>query len=454
MSPGDQTHQELEDPSQHRFLRAPHRTVLSLSFCVLVSILAEPLTGLVDTAFVSRLGTPSLAALGIGTTVLTSIFWVFNFLQIGTQTETGRLLGAGDRSRARELFGLALTMAACIGVVMIAVGLLVVSPAATLMGAQGNVHQHAVTYLWIRVFGAPAVLITITCFGALRGLQDMRTPMWIALGINLLNIVLDAVLIFGAGPIPALGIAGAAWASVASQYLGALWSLLAVRSRLGLPSRLHTRDARKILVIGRDLFLRTGLLTGFMLLGTRAATLMGEDQAAAHQAVRSVWLFTAFALDAFALTAQSLTSYFLGAKRIDSALRVARVSCFWGLLTGVVLTFAMLGGQGLAEDLLVPTAALDAFALAWLIAALTQPINAISFVTDGIHWGTGDFRYLRNAMFLATAFGAAAIYFMDEGTPGALTTLWIITAAWIAIRSLFGVIRIWPGFGESPLRQT
>ena len=370
------------------------------------------------------------------------------------QTETGRLLGEGDRPRARELFGLALTMAACLGVGMIAVGLAVVSPAATFMGAQGEVHDDAVTYLGIRVLGAPAVLITITCFGALRGLQDMRTPMGIALGINLLNILLDAVLIFGAGPIPALGIAGAAWASVASQYLGMFWSLLAVRSRLGLPSRLHTRDARKILVIAGDLFLRTGLLTGFMLLGTRAATLMGEDQAAAHQAVRSVWLFTAFALDAFALTAQSLTSYFLGARRPDAALSVARVSCFWGLLTGVVLTFAMLGGQGLVEDLLVPPAALHAFAVAWLVAALAQPLNAVSFVTDGIHWGTGDFRYLRNAMFLATTCGAAAIYFMDESKPDALTTLWIITAGWIAIRSVFGVIRVWPGIGASPLRRS
>lgn len=443
-----------EDPSQHPFVRAPHHTVMSLSFWVLVSILAEPLTGLVDTAFVSRLGAAPLASLGVGATVLGSMFWVFNFLQIGTQTETGNFLGQGNRPRARELCGLALVLATGIGLAIIAVALPLLSPAATAMGAQGEVHEGAVTYLGIRIFGAPAVLITITCFGALRGLQDMRTPMWIALGINLLNILLDAILIFGWGPIPAMGIAGAAWASVVSQYLGMFWCLLAVRAKLGFPSRLHTRDVRKILVIGGDLFMRSGLLTGFMLLATRAATLSGEESAAAHQAIRAVWFFTAFALDAFALTAQSLTSYFLGAREPDQALRVARVTSFWGLLTGAVLTIAMLMGQGLVEDLLVPASALDVFAVAWLVAALAQPLNALSFVTDGIHWGTGDFRYLRNAMFGATAFGAAAIYFMDEAQPGALTTLWIITAAWISIRSLFGVIRIWPGFGNSPLKQT
>ena len=123
-----------EDPSQHPFVRAPHRTVLSLSFWVLVSILAEPLTGLVDTAFISRLGAAPLASLGIGAVVLGSLFWVFNFLQIGTQTETGNFLGQGDRPRARALCGLALVLATGFGMGIIAVGLPLLGFAATAMG--------------------------------------------------------------------------------------------------------------------------------------------------------------------------------------------------------------------------------------------------------------------------------------------------------------------------------
>jgi MATE family multidrug resistance protein len=406
----------------------------------------------VDTAFVSQLGAPPLAALGVGTVVLTSVFWVFNFLQIGTQTEIGRLLGEGNRPRAQELCGLALTFAISLGVAMIAVGLPLIGRAAAAMGAQGQVLEDSVTYLGIRLLAAPFVLITITAFGALRGLQDMRGPMYIAVGINLLNIALDPILIFGFGPIPALGIAGAAWATVFSQFLGALGSLWAVRSRLGFPSRLHGRDATRILSLGGNLFLRTGLLTAFMLLSSRAATTMGEVPAAAHQAIRAVWIFTAFVLDAYALTAQSLTSYFLGARRLDQARRVARVSCSWGLVTGLALTLLMVAGEGIVTELLVPEVALELFAVGWLICALAQPLNALSFVTDGIHWGTGDFRYLRNAMFLATAFGASALYFLDEKDPHALTTLWLITAGWIAIRAVFGLVRIWPG-RNGPLGQ-
>ena len=87
------------------------------------------------------------------------------------------------------------------------------------------------------------------------------------------------------------------------------------------------------------------------------------------------------------------------------------------------------------------------------MAVITQPINALAFATDGIHWGTGDFRFLRNVMISATLFGGIAIYLLDETVSGALTWIWLITVFWITIRAVFGVMRIWPGFGKSPLKK-
>ncbi len=440
-----------DSPDRHPFVRRPHRTLISLTLPVLVSLIAEPVTGLVDTAFVARLGSAPLAALGVGTVVLSCVFWVFNFLGIATQTEVARAHGAGESARGREVAGLALALAAGLGVILSLVGWPSVGLAARAMGAQGPVHEAAALYLRIRVLGGPALLVMMAAFGALRGLQDMRTPLWIAVGSSALNVVLDAILIFGAGPVPAFGVAGAAWASVASHWLGATWALGAVRSRLGFPSRLHARDARQLLVVGRDLFLRTGLLITFILFTTRAATRIGMDGGAAHQAIRQVWLFTALVLDAYAATAQSLVSYFLGAQRLDQARRVAAIACAWGLATGGALCFAMWVGENAVARLLVPESARGLFATAWLVAALAQPLNALSFVTDGIHWGTGDYRYLRNGMLTATGLGVAAIVLLDENATGALTSVWVITSGWISVRTAFGVARIWPGVGASPL---
>ena len=181
-------------------------------------------------------------------------------------------------------------------------------------------------------------------FGALRGVQDIRTPLWIAIATNTLNLGLDWILIFGIGPFPRLELAGAAWASTVAQWLGAGAALYAVRRRLGLAPQIDWAEARRLLVVGSDLFVRTALLLVFVALAGRAAMRLGEDAGAAHALIRSIWMLTAFFLDAFAVVAQSLVGYFVGAARIDLARRVAGVCIGWSLATGVPAAVAMLAG--------------------------------------------------------------------------------------------------------------
>ncbi len=424
-----------------------------MSFPVLLSLVAEPLTGLVDTAFVARLGSESLAALGVGTVTLSGIFWIFNFLGIGTQTEVAQAYGRQEFNVAKEVGGSALILGALIGILLVVLGLPFVPYVSRIMGASGAVYDLSSQYIQIRLFGAPAVLLTIAAFGIFRGMQDMRTPFWVAISINTLNIILDPLLIFGYGPFPRLGVFGAGLASTVSQWIGASCLVWVVHKRIGLPSRIRFNDVLKLFKIGRDLFIRTGLLTAFYIITTRAATRIGADAGAAHQAVRQVWVFSFLFLDAYATTGQSLVGYFIGPRLMEQTRRVARIVCLWSVLTGLVMGVVLWFGRGMVITFLVPPSALSLFIPAWAIAALIQPINALAFATDGIHWGTGDFRYLRNAIITASTFGAVAIYLLDETIAGALTWIWLITAFWIVIRALFGVIRIWPGVGNSPLKR-
>ncbi len=435
----------------HAFALRPHRTLLALSFPVLISLIAEPLTGLADTAFIARLGTVPLAGLGIGTAVLSGIFWAFNFLGISTQTAVAHADGTGARSRGCDASGLAMALGGIIGCALALLGFAALDLALVFMSDDAEIQAAAGIYLAIRLLGGPAILISMAAFGALRGLQDMRTPLAIALAQNALNIALDALLIFGLGPIPALGIAGAAWASVASQWLAAIWAVEAVRRSLGLPSRIHWSGARNLLRVGRDLFVRTGSLILFIVLTTRAATLLGADEGAAHQVVRQFWILSALLLDAFGAAAQSLIGFFLGAGQVRHARRVAAIACIWGAGTGIALTIVMLvASSGVAAGFLPPEVH-ALFGAAWIVFALAQPANALAFVTDGIHWGTSDYRFLRNAMIASTGAGLIALYGIHPTGPHALTVIWVITAGWIAIRTLFGIARIWPGFGASPL---
>jgi len=439
-------------PETHPFLTQPHRTLIVLSSPVLLSLIAEPLTGLVDTAFITRLGAVPLAGLGIGTVALSSVFWIFNFLSIGTQTEVAQSIGQKKRANAIRVTSLALVMSVAFGVLMFMIG----SPGAAflsrLMGAEAGVLSNATQYIQIRLFGGPAVLVTLAGFGALRGMQDMRTPLWIAVTINILNMVLDAPLIFGWGPVPALGVGGSALATVISQWLGALWAISATIRRLGFTWDIHLDEALSLIKIGGDLFIRTGVLTLFLLLSTRIANQISVEAGAAHQAIRQVWFFTALVLEAFAMTAQSLVGYFLGSAQVTIARQVAKLSTYWSIGTGIALAALMLLSTQPVIGLLVPQSAAAVFIPAWVVAAITQPINSLAFISDGIHWGTGDYRYLRNGMLFSTAFASIAMLMIDTGAARAFMWVWAAIGLWIVLRSIVGIGRIWPGFGGSPLR--
>lgn len=435
------------------FLHRPYRNFFLLWIPVLFSILAEPLTGLVDTAFVAKLGAESLAALGVGTVVLTSGMWLFNFLSVGSQTEVSQAFGSQDIDRGRRFGSLALIFAVTVGLLM-AVLLVLLAPVLTIaMGATDLLSEHAVIYIRFRALGSPAILVTMTSFGILYGLTDMRLPLVIAVAVNVLNILLDALLIFGFGPIPALGIAGAAIASAISQWIGALWCGYIIHKRIGFTKNIDLADVKKLLAIGRDMFVRTGSLILFMLLATRSATMLGAESGAAHQAIRQVWVFTSLFLDASAITAQSIIGYFFGSGHIDNARKVARLVCYISIWVGLFLMAVMLAGASTVAAILVPASGVVLFYPAWTISAIIQPVAAIAFVTDGIHWGTGDFTYLRNVVISATLCGVLAIILMEATSTVSLSLIWWITGGWVLIRAILGVFRIWPGMSTSRLNS-
>lgn len=430
--------------------------MVRLALPVLFSLVAEPLTELADTAFVARMpGSEPVAALGIGTVAFSSIFWAFSFLGVGTQTEVAQSEGGRNHERAVKIVSLACVIGLGIGLFLMLAAMLFLPSIAAVFGAEGMVNDLACEYMFWRLLGAPAVLLSLACFGGLRGVQDMKTPLYVAVAVNILNVVLDWLLIFGAGPLPTMGVAGAAIASTISQWVGAVWCLLAVRSRLGLTIHVRGAGMGRLMKVGGDLFVRTGAVLVFLALCTRVSNRVGPDEGAAYQAIRQFFIFSALFLDAFAITGQSLVGYFLGANDRNQARRVARAVCLWSFGTGVALCAFMLAGKDWIAWLLVPPAAIGVFGPGWLVVAFSQPIGSLSFATDGIHWGTGDFRYLRNVMLIASIVGGACVLAVELWRPQpVLVYIWLATALWTFVRAGFGLVRVWPGIGRAPLAES
>jgi len=209
-----------------------------------------------------------------------------------------------------------------------------------------------------------------------------------------------------------------------------------------------------LLRVGGDLFIRTALLNLFLAYTTRAANRIGSDAGAAHQVIRQVYVFTSLALDAYASTVQSLVGYFIGQNSIRWVKQVVRVGIGWSIGTGVVLGGSMWLGREAVITLLVPVSSISVFLPAWAISSFSQPINSLAFLTDGAHWGTGDYPFLRNAMLIATVVGLGAISIFNAWGVQTLFWIWVVTGLWVVIRALFGLLRIWPGIGKSVFKTS
>jgi len=229
--------------------------------------------------------------------------------------------------------------------------------------------------------------------------------------------------------------------------------LAIVASKLGLSFTFSLRDVANLLRVGGDLFVRTGLLLFFLAYTTRAATRLGADAGAAHQVIRQVYSFTSLTLDAYAATVQSLVGYFVGRSAMDWVKRVVRVGASWSLWTGGALGVLMWFGRGIVADFLVPATAVGVFFPAWAVSAMSQPISSLAFLTDGVHWGTGDYRFLRNAMIAAAIVGFGGIWLLNLTNTQTLYWVWIVVGVWVTVRATFGVLRIWPGIGNSIFRE-
>jgi len=391
-------------------LRHPiDREILRLALPAFGALVAEPLYVLADTAVVGHLGTTQLAGLGVASSILLTGYALFIFLAYGTTGAVARLRGAGDDHEAarQAIQGMWLALGLA-GVVAVAVYALAPAMVGAL-GAEGGVRTNALVYLRISLFGLPALFLTMAGTGYLRGLQDTRTPLAVAVVTSIANLVIQLVLIYRFDQ----GIGASALATVLAQTGGATVYLVRVRSSaraLGVSMRPDRVAIGRLAVVGRDLMIRTAALRASLLASTAVATRIGTADLAAHQVAFELWSFLALALDAVAIAGQAITGRLLGAGDADGAAASARRMLGWGASAGIgfaVLTVATrpwLPGWFSNDPEVV---ALAGFLLWWV--AILQPINGVVFVLDGVLIGAGDLRYLARAMVISMlAFLAAA----------------------------------------------
>lgn len=396
------------------------REILRLAIPAFFALISEPLFLLADTAIVGHLGTAQLGALGIAAAVIGTVMSLCVFLAYGTTASVARQIGAGRTSAAltQGIDGIWLAILVGLGATGVAEAFL--HPIVGAFGAPPAASAYAVTYLRIALLGLTPLLVMLAATGVLRGLQDTRTPLAVAVVGNAANVALNLALVYGAG----LGIAGSAWGSVLAQ-MGSAAALAYVV--VNAARRHHARLApdlpgiKAAATAGVPLIIRTATLRAALLLMTYGAARFGEVPLAAMQLTMTVWLFLAFALDAIAIAAQALTGRYLGAGNGADVRVITDRMTRWGLVSGIVTGLGLAALSPFLGRLFTSDpAVLDSLVPVLLVAALCQPVAGVVFVLDGVLIGAGDGRYLALAGTLVLiAFAPAALLATS------LTWLWV-----------------------------
>jgi putative MATE family efflux protein len=413
------------------------RRILRYAIPALGALAAEPLYVLVDTAVVGHLGRSQLAALGLAATVL-SVLGMFNFLQYGTTAQVARATGAGEHEIAARLGAQCLWLSLAFGCAVAVVVAALAAPVVDLFGAEGSTATYAVTYLRIAALGIPSAFLAIGGQGFLRGVSDLRTPLVIVIAGNVVNLVLELFLVYGLD----LGIRGSAWGTVAAQTLMGAAMVVAILRRVHLANAgLRLDLARRLLSLGKFIFIRTvSLLASFVLAGM-VVTRLGDAPLAAHQIAFQLWIFLALVLDAVAIAGQIIVGQELGAARPGAAFD-ASVRMIWlSIAVGAAFTIVLLAlGGVIPQAFTSDSAVLAQCALLWPIFALMQPLNGIVFALDGILIGASDGRYLAISMagsFVACASTLAVAWWAGWGVRGvwlALVVLIVVRLATLGVR--------------------
>ena len=383
--------------------------VLAIAAPVVVSNATVPLQGALDTAIIGNMGGEAeLGGVGIGAEVFAVIYTTVNFLQIGSSGLAAQALGAGRPERVVNVLARTLVVAGVIAALVLATHALWTRAALGAFEASAEAESIAMRYMTVRVWGAPFELAALAVLGWLAGQELTRWLFRLQLVTTLSNMALSLALAVGLG----WGVEGVAAATVIASGIGLAYGLHLARKRTRslLPrgwrpnprALLERAELWRVMAINRDLAIRSLLLTGSFFWVLRLGSLQGDLILAANVVLWQFFIVSAYALDGFAIAAESLVGQAKGAGDRAMLRRAAVVSSLWSGASAVVVALLFLALSGPIIDLFTTDAAVRETArsyVAW--AAVIPAVGFAAYQLDGIFIGATESAAMRNAMLIS-----------------------------------------------------
>ena len=438
-----------------------NKRILGLALPNIVTNITVPLLGMVDMAIVGHLSAAHIGAITIGASIFNLIYWNFGFLRMGTSGFTAQAFGGQRWDEAQKTLVRACAIALAIALALIALQWPISLLVPVIFEGGSEVMKMALTYFFIRIWAAPATLGLYAVKGWFIGMQDSKTPMWIAIALNCVNILASLLFVL----VLHWDIAGVALGTVIANYTGLALGIHFLRRKMrrerhifgfrlsvsSLKSALRWDDMRRFFKVNGDIFLRTLCLSAVFTFITAASGRIGDQVLAVDALLLQFFTLFSYVMDGFAYAGESLVGRYIGARDPKNLRLSVRLLLLWGLaLTALFTTLYALFGDGFLHLFTREEAIIDAAGdyMAWV---LVIPVCGFAaFLFDGIFIGATASRTMRNAMFAATAaffalyFGLKALYTIHYAltTPTWNHILWLAFMVYLLLRGLLQGMRV------------
>lgn len=456
-----------------------NREILSIALPMLLTLSTDPIAGLADTYFISKLGATAVAGTGVALSIFnllskptnvpvlsvatTSVAAAFGRFKSASQDNPDQIQEAADalHSAAASCIALGLYCGTA-QAIFLSQSLHSLLPIWGI-DSSSELLQPTLDFLLVRIIGAPVTSLLLTLQGVFRGLADAKTPLYASIAANSINIALAPLLIFVLG----WGVKGAALATVLSQMVPCCFLMFQLSLKLGSLTPLQDRSFTASLLSAAasptiwSLFKPTGLLilrtvavTLTYAAATSASSNNGAAPAAAHAICFQVWMASSLLADSLAIAAQTLMAASLAAGEFVRARFIALRSVSLSFILGLALSVLLFAGKtAIAKTFTSDLAVLSFCAFLMPIVALSQPLNAIAFTLDGVVYGSGGFVYacifsaFAALPALALIVKASLVAGLGDHAVASLGWTWGGLCLLMALRGVFAFAALLRGWG-------
>ena len=416
-----------------------NRRILHLAIPSIVSNITVPLLGLVDVTIVGHLGaTAYIGAIAVGGLLFNILYWNFGFLRMGTSGLTSQAYGRKDKDAEIRVLVQAVSVGLFSALAMLILQYPIERLAFRLLDTSAEVEQYAVSYFRICIWGAPAVLAQYGFTGWFIGMQNSRYPMYIAIVMNVINIVCSSCFVF----LFKMKVEGVALGTVVAQYSGVMMALgfwyynyKELRGRITFKGSLQLIAMRRFFAVNRDIFLRTLCLIGVTTFFTSTGARQGDVILAVNTLLMQLFTLFSYIMDGFAYAGEALSGRYVGACNLVQLKRAVKALFGWGV--GLSLVFTLLYGIGgenflglLTNDTVVIETAGHYFY--WVLAIPLAGFAA--FLWDGILIGATATRFMLWAMLVASGSFFVIYYCFSGATNNHM--LWLAFLVYLALRGI------------------